>query len=121
MVSYAVKYDGEAKLLHCLVNTSFSDGDLPDLLAELRVATTLARSDGSMRVLWDNRPGKIMTPDVAEAIRGILLKNAPQGERVAILMPDSKAKARGRPQMSANVEMFLSENAAHTWLRIGVG
>lgn len=74
-----------------------------------------------MRVLWDNRPGKIMTPDVADAIRQILVHPNRGGERVAILMPDSKAKARGRPQMSPNVEMFLSENAARTWLRVGVG
>lgn len=118
MAGYELAFDRSRGLLTCRIDDAFAERDGYGLRQDLAVAAAKARVAGPLRLLWDNRAGRDIPPDVAETIRALLMDRADPADRVAILVSNSLAKGRSRRAMSGRSEVFASENAALTWLNV---
>ncbi|MET0240156.1 MAG: hypothetical protein ABW184_09695 [Sphingobium sp.] len=119
MKGYDAAFDADRLLVICRVLPDFGDDHLAALILDLDAAVTAARRHGPLRALWDNRVGRILSPETAEAVRLAFTGPEGRGDRVAVIVPDSMAKARSRATITANTELFASEHAALTWLSVG--
>ncbi|MET0365891.1 MAG: hypothetical protein ABW169_14700 [Sphingobium sp.] len=115
----SVRFDMARGLLLCSVTGPLSDVQSSELERALTSVTAAARRHGPLRVLWDNRVGVPLGPILSEMFRTLLVEQGQPEDRVAIIVENSIAKARSRPQMAEGHQLFASENAALTWLSVG--
>jgi hypothetical protein len=113
------EFDQRRQIVSCQILATFDDADLPTLTFDLRSAIAAARDAGAVRLLWDNRAGRVLSSQATDAIQAIITNGASPDDRVAVLVADSMAKVRSRPSMTATSALFASENAAVTWLNAG--
>lgn len=116
--SFSIRHDERAGLLHVIGagiwDVSTADrhfGALDTQLAKIRASGT------KVRVLVDLRRAGQQSAETLACLRGWTGRLYVAGDRVAIIVASSVAKATMRSMASrATRELFLSESAAHTWV-----
>lgn len=120
MSAYQIGFDTRRGFLTCRVSAEVPEDEVELLCAELERGLTEARARGPIRLLWDHRGLRVLPDDSADKLLALANRYFHAGDRAAILVSTNLDKAQGRPKLSDEAAIFVSENAALTWLGIGI-
>ncbi|MCE7798783.1 hypothetical protein LWE61_19840 [Sphingobium sufflavum] len=120
MAAYEVGFDETRGYVVCRVAGVLGDSEVKILCRELDRELTAARQRGAIRLLWDHRGLRVLVDGRADDLLAVGRCHFREGDRVAILVSHSLDKVEGKPKTAEEAAFFMSENAAHTWLNIGV-
>ncbi|MFT3965906.1 MAG: hypothetical protein QM690_08500 [Sphingobium sp.] len=119
MTGVEIGFDAARGVLLCRVAGAMPPSQEAELSRALTDAVGAARRHGPLRVLWDNRVGVPLSTALSDLLRDLLVERGGVEDRVAIVVPNSMAKAHSRAHMAEGHQLFASENAALTWLSVG--
>jgi hypothetical protein len=116
-MSYTIEFREADGILICRMY-GFLDEQLASKFgAELLKAQAAARAKtGTLLCLFDNRQGHVAAPAAARALVEQCRSVVHSGDRSAILVANSLNKMQAKRSAMTDNEIFVSENAAVTWL-----
>ena len=120
MAAYKIGFDERRGFLVCRVSGELGASEVTSLCSELIGALAATRARGQVRLLWDHRGLRVLPNDLADELLAVARDHVQPGDRAAILVSNSLDKVQGRPKIADQAAFFLSENAAYTWLRVGL-
>ena len=116
MGEYRLSYEPDSGILHCSAAGELAGDEGRAFINAMHAAIVDARHRNPvLRLLLDNRGSVVFPGSTRDALTGELRPLLQPGDRTAILVLDSLAKARVR-ERSGRHEAFISESAARTWL-----
>ena len=119
MSNFTIEHEAASGILVCRVNGFLSDAEGAQFARALLDAVGRARrSAPTLRLLFDNRDGNVFSSASLGTLNAMLKGEQRPGDRTAVLVANSINKAQAKRNMSDGNQVFLSEQAARTWLAI---
>lgn len=119
MPAYEIGFDRRGFVV-CRVSKVLAEREVDALCSDLRGALAAAAAQGAIRLLWDHRGLRVLPDPLADKLLDLAREHFRAGDRAAILVSSNLDKAQGRPKLADEAGIFVSENAALTWLGIGL-
>ncbi len=117
MGSFTIERDAPTAVVICRVEGFLNDEEALRLAQDWRTALISARrADSTLRLLFDNSRGGVASPKSAKAMGDATRDLWREGDRVAVLTPNSLAKVQAKRTMTTGGQVFISEKAARMWL-----
>lgn len=120
MSGFDIGFDEVRGIVACRIAPELGDWEIKNLAAELEAALSLARTHGHIRLLWDNRANRPFNIRDSNMLAGVTGRFMEAEDRTAILVNGNAAKAATRAKDPGAAALFASENAAYTWLSVGI-
>jgi len=119
MTNFSIDHEAASGILVCRVTGFLSDAEGAQLArAFLDEIGRARRGAPILRILFDNREGNVFSSASLGALVTTLKGEQRPGDRAAVLVANSINKSQARRNMSDGNQVFLSEQAARTWLTI---
>jgi hypothetical protein len=116
MAGYKLIFDRPAGIVTCRLASHFHARELAPMARDVAAIVRAARVDGPLRLVWDDRSGQALPPEIVAAIRTSLGQGRLPADRFAIIAHDGAADGPLRPNIIDGGETFASESAALAWL-----
>ncbi|QIG80850.1 hypothetical protein [Stakelama tenebrarum] len=114
---FTVTFEPECGILVCRLHGFLDEVVAARLSQELAMKIATVRKAGlPLLYLVDNCRGRVASPAAAKALGEKLSGSKRPGDRTAIVVPDSLCKLQAKRVATTDNAVFLSENAARTWL-----
>lgn len=120
MMGFSLDYEAARGVLALRIASDFRDAHVEALRGGMADALALARTHGPLRLLCDNRAGIAFPTGKHELLWDLVAQNGDPADRIAILVANSLAKVQSREKTGDRGMTFASENAAYTWLSVGM-
>lgn len=115
--SHHIEYDQGDGILICRLRGFLDEGATAVLARDLSAAIARIRqANQPILYLVDNREGRVVAPAAASALAAHLESTKRPGDRTAIVVSNSLSKLQAKRVTTTDHEVFVSENAARTWL-----
>ncbi len=119
MPNFTIEHEAESGILVCRITGFLSDVEGAQFARMFLDAIGRARRTApTLRILFDNRDGNVFSSASLGALNGTLKGEQRPGDRAAVLVANSINKVQAKRNMSDGNQVFLSEQAARTWLAI---
>jgi hypothetical protein len=116
MAGYKLIFDRPAGIVTCRLASHFHARELAPMARDVAAIVRAARVDGPLRLVWEDRSGQALPPEIAAAIRASLGQGRLPTDRFAIIAHDGTANGHLRPNIIDGSETFASESVALAWL-----
>ena len=117
MPGYHLTHDRTSGVVMCRILRTISESDAERLGRELEQVIAQARLQApALRIFWDHREGGDFASPGFQALIARIRSNLLPGDRTATLVSSSLLKGGARQDKGECHEVFISENAAMTWL-----
>lgn len=116
MAEFEISTDVQSGMVVCRIRGFLADEEAPPVAGRLLDAVTAVRRAGRpLRMLFDRRAGAIFSARAATVFDELKPIYIPS-DRTAVLVADSLGKLQSKRTAGPNTAVFLSEDAAVTWL-----
>jgi hypothetical protein len=116
-MAFTIDYDDRDGILVCRLIGFLEEGDAQRFGIALSEGIRQARGKHTqLLVLLDNREGRVASQSAATDLIERLRHEKRPGDRTAIIVSDSLSKLQAKRVTTTEHEIFVSENAARTWL-----
>jgi hypothetical protein len=114
---HKVTFEDVQRIVVCRLYGFLQDEDASAFSKDLSALIAKVRAGGGpLLFLIDNREGHVASPSAAAKLGEMLRETRTPGDRTAIVVPNSLGKLQAKRVTTSDHEVFLSENAARTWL-----